>query len=128
MIPTLLDRYLKTDKGRKIIACSMINPIKLCQPIYKNGIVYYRINGKLLNPEEVKVWENEQQKIYKKQTMEKYNLVEEDFQLSEEKIKQIECDESIGMIRNISLMGSDDSELDGLKKAVLKNSKKHTNI
>lgn len=122
MSKELLDRYLKTIKGRQIIAASMISPIRLCRPIYKDGTVYHKIDGKLLNPEEVEIWKSEQQKIYRKQAMEQFGLIEEDFQLSEEKLKQIEHDEGIGRIRNVVLVGSEDAEHDDLREAMLKNS------
>lgn len=86
---TLVERYLKTIKGGKIIASLMANPIKLCRPIYKDGICYYQIGDKLLNPEEIVVWKKEQQKLSLQKSLEFFGLTKNDRELSEAKLAKI---------------------------------------
>lgn len=115
----LLKRYLKTIKGRHIIATSIELPIRLCQIVYKEGKIHYRIDGKLYNTEEAEVWKQKVREQHRIDCMKKYFLTEDDFQLSEEKLNQIEFDESIGKIRNVGLIDAGNSESDDLKDSIL---------
>jgi hypothetical protein len=57
----------------------MINPIKLCRPIYKDGICYYQIGDKLLGPEEIVV----------QKSLDYFGLTKDDCELSENKLVKI---------------------------------------
>ena len=113
---SLLNRYLETTKGRQIIACSMVSPVKR-SPIYKNNQAFYKINDRLLNEEQIKEYDLEQAILFRKSSMEKYVLTEDDMVLTEEKLVKIKNEEK----RNVGVVGltPDDSGAKEVKESIL---------
>lgn len=119
MVKTLIEKYFQTIKGSHIIACidtfdkHISN--KLHRPVYKNGIVYHKINDKFMSPKEIEIWKKEQLQEHLKY----FGLIEDDIHLSEEKLSKIKFEEGIGRIRNIELIGINNTDTEQLKNSIL---------
>ena len=60
----LIERYRQTNKGRHIVTVSkMWDPVDFGTPVYKNGEIHYRFGKKILNVQQAKIWQIEQEKI-----------------------------------------------------------------
>lgn len=91
-----MQRVLATKKGRLVIACSMITPVKFCNAPHKyiDDIYYVQINGDWLNPEQLENHRGSIQKEICHKNMINCGLTEDDLNITEEKLLQWEADEN----------------------------------
>lgn len=95
---SLLNRAIKTTKGKQVIATLMHCPIKICGPSkIINGEIYQQISedGKFYSQMELKKWKENKQKQHQINAMKTFNLTEDDLKLTEEKIIQWENEDEL---------------------------------
>jgi len=89
---SLFNRYLKTKKGRLIIGCTLLCPIKLDRK-FKNGVMLTQIGNRLVCDNQADEYQLEYHKQQLNNSKIKYNLTDDDFNLSEEKLAIIVAEE-----------------------------------
>lgn len=89
-----MERILATKKGRMVIACSMVSPVKFCNAPHKyvDDIYYVKINDNWLSPEEFEEHRKQIQLKIMQKNMQNCGLTEEDMNITEEKLLQWEKD------------------------------------